>query len=70
MSAAAQPALFAGAQLPRVATTELKLEALKRELAMRRRAYPRFIAAGRMSEADADYEYWIFERIIAEGFCP
>lgn len=32
------------------------LTCLRRELAMRRRVYPKFIAQGRMTQQDADHE--------------
>jgi hypothetical protein len=62
-------ALF-GDAAPTVATEAAKRAALERELRWRRKVYPRRIAAGTMTEAEAQHQIWIFERILAEGFRP
>lgn len=45
-------------------TTETKIRALKRELAMRRRVYPGRVEAGKMSQAEADRQIAVFEEIL------
>lgn len=44
-------------------TAEEKLRCTERELKMRRRVYPRWIAEGRMKEADARHELETMEAI-------
>lgn len=43
-----------------------KRACIERELKMRRRAYPRWVEAGRMSQAKADEEIAIMEAILAD----
>lgn len=40
------------------------LDAARRELAMRRSAYPKWVAGGRMSQAKADHEIACMEGIV------
>lgn len=40
-----------------------KREAIEREIAYRQRAYPRWIAAGKMKEADSRYQIGIMQAI-------
>ena len=47
-------------------TAQQKLQSLKRELALRRTAYPKWIASGRMPKAKADYEIEVMESIVAD----
>lgn len=47
-------------------TAAEKLEAVRRELAYRRRVYPRRIAAERMTQSLADRQIRIFEAIAAD----
>jgi hypothetical protein len=56
--------------VPPVATTQMKREALERELMYRRRVYPRRVNDGAMKQSAADYQIWILERILTEGFVP
>jgi len=44
-------------------STREKLKALERELAYRRRVYPRLVASGRMSQREADEQVSVFEAI-------
>ena len=51
-----------------------QLDAAKRELALRRRTYPRWVSAGKMKQAKADHEIaamaaivGTLERAVAEG---
>jgi hypothetical protein len=60
--------LFGNQAAPRVATTEMKRQALQRELGYRKRVYARRVDANNMTRAQADYEIWIVERILEEGF--
>lgn len=43
---------------------EEKLACAERELALRQRAYPRWVAIGRMSQAEADREIAIMAAIV------
>ena len=47
-------------------TTATKIRALKRELAMRRRVYPRRVKAGKMSQAEANRQIAVFEEILQD----
>lgn len=47
-------------------THDQKRAALEREIKMRRRVYPRWVADGRMSQAKADEEISIMEAILAD----
>lgn len=40
-----------------------KLNAIKREIAMRRSVYPRWVNSGKMKQSDADYQIAIMEQI-------
>jgi hypothetical protein len=66
---AASGSLF-GDQAPRVATESMKRAALVREIKYRKEVYPRRVASGAMSQERCDYQIWILERILAEGFRP
>lgn len=44
-------------------TDEQKLEAIEREVKMRRRVYPRWVADGRMTKRKADEELAIMQAI-------
>lgn len=43
-----------------------KRAAIKRELKLRRSAYPRWVAAGKMTQKEADKQIAIFEAIAAD----
>lgn len=47
-------------------TTEQKLKAIQRELALRRHHYPRWIASGALNKTDANFQIAIFEAIEAD----
>lgn len=47
-------------------TAAEKREAAERELKFRRRAYPRFVADGRMNQAKADRQIALMEAIAAD----
>lgn len=47
-------------------TYDQKRAAIEREIKMRRRVYPRWVEAGRMSQAKADEEIAIMEAILAD----
>jgi hypothetical protein len=48
------------------ATPAEKLACLKRELGMRRRVYPRWVAQGKMSQAEMDREIRVMEALVAD----
>jgi hypothetical protein len=62
--------LFAADAAPKVATQEMKKAVLERELTYRRNVYARRVADGRMRKSEADYQIWILERILTDGFTP
>jgi hypothetical protein len=41
-----------------------RIKAAQREVAMRRRVYPRWVAAGKMTQQKADYEIKLMEDIV------
>jgi len=41
-----------------------QIDCVARELAMRRRAYPRFVQKQRMTQGDADYEIETMEKVL------
>jgi hypothetical protein len=43
-----------------------KLRCVERELAMRRRVYPRWVEIGQMSAKQAEYEIKVMEAIVAD----
>lgn len=47
-------------------TAKEKADAIERELGYRRRNYPRWVAAGTMSQALADKQIALFEEIFAD----
>ena len=47
-------------------TAKEKREAIEREIAMRKRVYPRWVAAGRMTPAKAQHETEVMEEIAAD----
>lgn len=47
-------------------STSAKRTAAEREVKMRRRVYPRWVAEGRMTQADADYQIHVMEAIAAD----
>lgn len=49
-----------------VISTEEKIAALEREIAMRRRVYPHRVAERKMTQQKADYELRIMEAIIVD----
>jgi len=53
-------------------TIEEQIAAARREASMRRRVYPRWIEAGRMTQSKADHEIACMEAIVAslEGIAP
>jgi hypothetical protein len=59
--AANKPAV---AEKPVVISPARQYEAAKRELALRRRNYPRWVAAGRLTQVDADMEIACMEAIV------
>ena len=46
-----------------MASAQMKLDAVERELAMRRRVYPKFVEGAKMSAKFADEQILIFEEI-------
>lgn len=49
-----------------MATAQQKREAAERELAMRRRVYPRWVCAGKMTQAKATAEIEIMAEIVED----
>jgi hypothetical protein len=49
-----------------VVTLAEKLKVLKRELAMRRALYPKWVKLGRMKPADAEHELAVMEAVTAD----
>ena len=49
-----------------VISTEEKIAALEREIAMRRRVYPNRVAEKKMTQQKADYELRVMEQILAD----
>lgn len=47
-------------------TTAQKRTAAEREVRMRRRVYPRWVAQGRMTHAEADHQIRVMEAIAAD----
>ena len=43
-----------------------KLRSAKRELAMRRSVYPKWVDSGRMKQTEADHEISVMEAIVAD----
>ena len=43
-----------------------KLKCVARELAMRRRAYPQFVARGKMTQAEADRELAVMQSVVSD----
>jgi hypothetical protein len=52
--------------VPVVITAEMKRKALAREVAIRKRNYPRWVEMGRMAQADADREIAVMEAVLAD----
>ena len=50
----------------RIFTADEKLAAVRRELNMRRRVYPRWVSNGKMNQAKADEETAVMEAIVAD----
>lgn len=46
-------------------TIERQIACVEREIALRRRAYPRWVSAGRMTQRDADRELAEMEAVLA-----
>ncbi|WP_439579465.1 hypothetical protein [Elioraea sp.] len=44
---------------------ERQIACVEREIALRRRAYPRWVQAGRMTQRDADREFAEMEAVLA-----
>jgi len=44
-------------------TLEQQIACIERELILRRRAYPRWIAAGKMRQPDADHEIAVMQSV-------
>lgn len=42
---------------------KIKLRSIEREISLRRRVYPRWVAAGRLKQAEADHEIRVMEAI-------
>ena len=51
---------------PRAFTDKEKLQALQREIGMRRKVYPGRVVAGKMTPEDSDWEIAIMEAIAQE----
>jgi hypothetical protein len=49
---------------PTAVSIDRQIACVKRELAQRRRVYPRLIADGRMSQAKADEEIAVMEQVL------
>ncbi len=47
-------------------TAQQKLRSAKRELAMRRNVYPKWVGNGRMKQSEADHEIAVMESIVAD----
>lgn len=47
-------------------TAGQKRMVVEREVSMRRRVYPRWVAEGRMTQADADFQIRVMEAIAAD----
>lgn len=54
--------LFAGAPISR----DEKIGQLRREIKMRKSVYPRWVAAGKMKQEEADRGIMVFERILQD----
>ena len=52
--------------MPETFTDRDKADEAKREVAMRRRVYPRWVQDGRMKQADADRKIAVMEAIAAD----
>ena len=52
--------------MPDPITPADKRACLERELRMRRRVYPRWVQAGKLSQAEADREITVMEAILAD----
>jgi hypothetical protein len=50
----------------RIFTADEKLAAVRRDLNMRRRVYPRWVSNGKMNQAKADEETAVMEAIVAD----
>lgn len=57
------PDLFPNA--PSQVSLPRQIECVEREIAMRRRVYPRWVAVGKMQQAKADDEIAIMEAVVA-----
>lgn len=57
------PDLFPDA--PKAASLDRQIECVEREIDMRRRVYPRWVAAGKMQQAKADNEIAVMEAVAA-----
>lgn len=51
-------------------TLAQKRACLERELRMRRRVYPRWVKAGRLTQAQAEHEIAVMEAILADYPAP
>jgi hypothetical protein len=49
-----------------IISTADKLKAIKREIALRRATYPKWVAAGRMKQTEAEHELRVMEAIAAD----
>lgn len=47
-------------------TTKEKLASARRELALRRNVYPRFVSSGKLSHAQATHELRVMEAIVQD----
>lgn len=47
-------------------TRDDKIAALRREMALRERVYPKWIASGRMKQSKADHELAVMRAILAD----
>ena len=43
---------------------DIQIAAVRREIAMRKRAYPRWVTAGRMTQSGADHEIRCMEAVL------
>mgnify|MGYP000651598192 CR=1 FL=1 len=50
---------------PQQVSLDRQIDGVKREIAMRQRAYPRWVVAGRLTQAKADTEIAVMQAVLA-----
>lgn len=53
------------AELPTSVSLDRQIDCVRREIAMRKRAYPRWVEAGRMTQQKADDEIAVMEAVLS-----